>query len=99
MEEVSILVVVLQRPQVVRDQRPESPLSCSTASDVISGSVAVPSLVCSLDHLSLVHLDRKNRLDLQQSGQREVAVHSASAVPVLRIFLFRHKRGQQPRLH
>ena len=92
-EEVSILVVALQHLQVVHDQHPESPRSYN----VLSGAAAAPSSVYSLDHLSLVHLDRKNRLGLQQSGRPEVVVHSALAVSGLRICRFRHMRDQQPR--
>ena len=85
------MVVALQHLQVVHDQHPESPRSYN----VLSGTAAAPSSVYSLDLLSLVHLDRKNRLGLQQSERPEVVAHSALAASVSRICCFLRMRDQQ----
>jgi hypothetical protein len=97
-EKVSKLVVVSQRPQSVRDRRQELLPFCNTAFDVISYRMALPSSVHSLDRSSLSFVSRKNRLGHQQFGQPSVAVQSASAVHLLRIYLCQHIWGQQQHL-
>ncbi len=86
------MVAGSQHLEVVRDQRPESLPSCI----VLLNAGAAPLSVSSRDLLSLV-VERKDKLDQQQSEWTEALVCPASAALVLQTSPCRHTRGQ--RLH